>query len=132
MAPPFTAGQAFNRTREAFLATNLALANTHWTRLKGLLGLSADDFRNGTGLWILPCKGIHTLGMRFAIDVIYLDSARRVVDLRSAVKPWRFTAILPKATSVLELPCHMAAETKTQIGDTIEITLSKDCTQHPR
>jgi len=132
MAPSFKMGQAINRSRETFLATDLAVANTHWTRLRGLLGLGINDFSNGAGLWILPCKGVHTLGMRFAIDVIYLNADLRVVDLRSAVEPWRFTPILPKATSVLELPCHTAVETKTQIGDTIEITLSKDCTQHPR
>jgi uncharacterized membrane protein (UPF0127 family) len=122
-------GKAFNRTRQNYLATELAVANTHWTRLRGLLGLSSDDFRNGSGLWIVPCKGVHTLGMRFPIDVIYLDAAMKVVELRTAVKAWRVTPIRRQATSVLELPCHTAVETKTQIGDTIDVTLSKDCTQ---
>lgn len=119
-------GKAFNQTRETYLATDLALANTHWTRFRGLLGRAAHDFGNGSGLWITPCRGVHTLGMGFAIDVIYLDRTLKVVDVQSAVKPWRFTPIRLRAASVLELPCHTAAATKTEVGDTIVITLSKD------
>lgn len=122
-------GQAFNRTRETSLATALAVADTHWTRLRGLLGLSTDDFRNGSGLWILPCHGVHTLGMAFPIDVLYLDRSLTIIHIESALRPWRFGAIRRQAASVLELPCHMAAATKTQIGDRIEITLPTD---HPR
>ena len=122
-------GQAFNRTRQAHLATALSVANTHWARLRGLLGLGTNDFRNGSGLWIVPCHGVHTLGMGFPIDVVYLDRALTVVDIRPDVRPWRFTPVLRKATSVLELPCGITAETKTAVGDRIEITLSKDHSQ---
>jgi uncharacterized protein len=122
-------GQAFNRTRQAHLATALAVADTHWTRLRGLLGLGTHDFRNGSGLWIVPCHGVHTLGMGFPIDVLYLDRGLMVVSIQSEVRPWRFTPVLRQAASVLELPCGTAAKTKTAVGDTIEITLSKDCSQ---
>jgi uncharacterized membrane protein (UPF0127 family) len=124
-------GQAFNRTRQAHLATDLAVADTHWTRLRGLLGLATDDFRHGAGLWIVPCHGVHTLGMGFPIDVLYLDDGLRVVGIQEQVRPWRFTRVLPRAASVLELPCGTAAQTKTALGDTIEITLSKDCSPLP-
>jgi hypothetical protein len=118
--------QAFNRTRSAYLATALAVADTHWTRLRGLLGLDGDDFRNGSGLWIVPCHGVHTLGMKFAIDVVYLDDSMTVVHVQPGVRPWRFTPIRAKAASVLELPCSMIAETGTSVGDRIEITLAGD------
>jgi hypothetical protein len=124
-------GQAFNRTRQAHLATALSIANTHWARFRGLLGLGNHDFRNGSGLWIVPCHGIHTLGMGFPIDVLYLDRGLKVVGVRSNVRPWRFTPVLRRAASVLELPCGTAAGTNTAVGDTIEITLPKDCTQLP-
>jgi len=124
-------GQAFNRTRQAYLVTALAVADTHWTRLRGLLGLVSDDFREGSGLWIVPCHGVHTLGMRFAIDVVYLDHASTVIAVQSEIKPWRFTRIRGQAASVLELPCHTVAATKTAVGDTIVITLSKDSSQKP-
>jgi uncharacterized membrane protein (UPF0127 family) len=69
--------------------------------------------------------------MGFPIDVLYLDRGLKVVGVRSNVRPWRFTPVLRQAASVLELPCGTAAETNTALGDTIEITLSKDCTQLP-
>jgi len=116
--------QAFNRTRAVYLATALAVANTHWTRLRGLLGLDDDDFRNGSGLWIVPCHGVHTLGMKFPIDVVYLDNAMTVVHIQPGVRPWRFAAIRRRAASVLELPCSTIAETGTSVGDRIEITLA--------
>jgi uncharacterized membrane protein (UPF0127 family) len=113
--------QAFNQTRQTYLATALAVADTHWTRLRGLLGLASRDFGNGRGLWIKPCHGVHTLGMGFPIDVVYLDRSLTVVHVQSELKPWRFAPIRAQATSVLELPCRTAAETKTAIGDKIEI-----------
>ncbi len=121
-------GQAFNRTRQTPLATALAVADTHWSRLRGLLGTGNDDFRHGSGLWIVPCHGVHTLGMGFPIDVLYLDHELRVLRIQSHVRPWRLTPVLRHAASVLELPCGILAETNTAVGDTIEITLSKDCT----
>jgi uncharacterized membrane protein (UPF0127 family) len=115
-------GQAYNRTRQAFLATELAVADTHWTRLRGLLGRADDDFRNGSGLWIVPCHGVHTLGMGFPIDVVYLDDQMRVIHVQPELQPWRFAPVRRKATSVLELPTRTAAQTKTAVGDTIDIT----------
>jgi len=119
-------GQAFNQTRQAYLATALAVADTHWTRLRGLLGLAVGDFRNGNGLWIVPCHGVHTLGMGFPIDVVYLDREMKVVLVQSQLQPWRFAPVRAKATSVLELPCHTVAETGTVVGDRIEITIQKE------
>ena len=118
--------QAFNRTRQTCLATAVALADTHWTRLRGLVGLGADDFRNGFGLWIVPCHGVHTLGMGFPIDVVYLDDAMTVIHVQGDLRPWRFAPVRTQAASVLELPCRTAAETRTAVGDKIEITLEKD------
>jgi hypothetical protein len=119
-------GQAFNQTRQAYLATALAIADTHWTRLRGLLGIRSNDFRNGSGLWIVPCHGVHTLGMGFPIDVVYLDDAMTVIHIQGDLRPWRFAPMRTQAASVLELPCRKAAETKTAVGDKIQITLEKD------
>ena len=118
--------KAFNQTRQVFLATELALANTHWTRLCGLLGASPGDFRNGCGLWIVPCRGVHTLAMRFPIDVLYLDGTKTVVHIVHGLKPWRFAPVRMQAASVLELPSEKLAETGTTLGDKIEITLKED------
>jgi len=119
----FSQGRAFNQTRQAYLATALAVADTHWTRLRGLLGLRSSDFRNGSGLWIVPCHGVHTLGMGFPIDVIYLDRAMTVIHIQRDLQPWRFAPVRAQAATVLELPSSTAAETGTAVGDKIEITL---------
>jgi len=118
--------RALNRTRHTCLATSLAVADTHWTRLRGLIGLAPDDFRNGRGLWIVPCRGVHTLGMGFAIDVVYLDRSLHVIHIQTELRPWRFAPVRPQAASVLELPTRRVAESGTAVGDKIEITFEKD------
>ena len=117
-------GQAFNRTRQRHLATSLAVAETHWARLRGLLGLRADDFRNGCGLWIVPCHGVHTLGMGFPIAALYLDGTQTVIHIERELRPWRFAPVKLQAASVLELPCRAVVETETAIGDKIDITFN--------
>jgi uncharacterized membrane protein (UPF0127 family) len=116
-------GQAFNQTRQLYLATDLKVAQTHWSRLRGLLGVAASDFGNGRGLWIRPCRGVHTLAMRFPIDVIYLDRAGTVVHVEHNLQPWRFSPVRMQAASILELPSHTVARTGTALGDRIEIKM---------
>jgi uncharacterized protein len=122
-------GQAFNQTRGAYLATALAVADTHWTRFRGLLSLASHDFRNGDGLWIVPCHGVHTLGMGFAIDVVYLDQALTVIHMETQLSPWRIAPVRRHSLSVLELPCSTITATQTAVGDRIVITLAKDSNQ---
>jgi uncharacterized membrane protein (UPF0127 family) len=117
----FRPAHVLNQTRHISLATELALADSHWTRLRGLLGTSAGDFRNGRALWITPCRGVHTLAMAFALDVIYLDREHKVVYLEHDLHPWRFAPVRLQAASVLELPSQTIAQTQTAIGDKIEI-----------
>ncbi len=117
--------QAFNQTRQLYVATELAVADTHWSRLRGLLGVSADDFGNGCGLWIRPCRGVHTLAMRFPIDVVYLNRAGTVVHVEHNLQPWRFSPVRMQAASILELPSHTVARTGTALGDSIEIKIKE-------
>jgi len=117
-------GYVLNCTRRQYLATRLAIADGHWSRLRGLMGKAPGTFSSGDGLWILPCKGVHTLGMRFPIDVVYLSNDRTVVHLEQGLPPWRFAPIRLKASSVLELPEHTLRDTGTTIGDELEITTS--------
>lgn len=114
-------GQAYNATRQQYLATELRVADTHASRFVGLLSTSAHEFGAGKGLWIVPCHGVHTLGMRFPIDVIYLDSNSTVIHVQEAMQPWRIAPVRMSAASVLELPASTVAHTATQLGDTVEI-----------
>lgn len=123
MSLPGPTGYAFNRTRKAYLATRLSVAETHWSRFCGLMGAEAASFRAGQGLWILPSRGVHTLAMRFPIDVIYLDRQKIVLHLEEDLKPWRLAPVRMQAASVLELPGSTLRSTQTTIGDQIEIGL---------
>ncbi len=118
-------GYAFNRTRQTFLATEMRIANTHLTRLRGLIGTRAGAFGFGQGLWIVPCHGVHTWGMRFALDLVYLDANDVVVHLEENVKPWRFAPIRMDTATVVELPWHTVWNSGTKIGDQIEMHVEK-------
>ena len=121
MSKPGPSGYALNRTRRQFLATRLAVADTHWSRFCGLMGKPPGEFGDGHALWITPCRGVHTWGMRFPIDVAYLNTDHVIVHLETGLRPWRFAPIRLKATSVLELPEHTLKSTGTTIGDELEI-----------
>jgi uncharacterized membrane protein (UPF0127 family) len=125
MSAVHSQGFAFNRTRQAYLATRLRVAATHWLRLRGLMGANAATFCAGEGLWIVPSHGVHTLAMRFPIDVVYLDSDKIVVYARPNLKPWRVAPVNMKAASVLELPNHTLDSTGTAVGDRLEIELGE-------
>ena len=92
------------------LADRLRPAHTHWTRLRGLLG--TRTLAPGDGLWIKPSNQVHMLGMRYAIDVVFLNEECRVLRVVHALQPNRISPRVKGASSVLEL----AAGTSTQVG----------------
>ena len=118
-------GYAFNRTRTTYLATELMIARTHWSRFRGLMATDASRVRRGQGLWIVPCHGVHTLAMRFPIDAVYLDQERIVIHIEQGLKPWRMAAIRVLATSVLELPTGTVIDTRTELGDQVDILMER-------
>ena len=110
-----------NQSKGVVLASEMELAETSWTRMKGLLGRKSEEFQSGKGLWIVPSQGVHTIGMSFPIDVAYLDGERRVIRVYHSLAPYRIAAIKLKARSVIELPAGTLAETRTEPGDVLEI-----------
>ncbi len=111
----------YNKTRETFLATEAKVADGYLSRLVGLLGKTRRWARPGQGLWIVPSHGVHTIGMLFALDLVFLDREKRVVHIEEYVRPFRISRVSLKAQSVLELPPHTAFRTGTQVGDEVEI-----------
>ena len=112
----------YNRTRETFMATEAAVADGYFSRLVGLLGKTKRWARFGAGLWIVPSRGVHTIGMLFPIDLVFLNKGKEVVHIEEHVRPFRVSKISLKAVSVLELPPHTIYRTGTQIGDQLEIS----------
>ncbi len=110
---------AVNLTRGTTLATGARVAATAWTRLVGLL--RDKSLAEGDGLWIAPCNSIHSFGMRFVFDAVFLDKKNVVVHLYPEMKPSRISKIVFKAHSVLELPSGVIAASQTQLGDQFEM-----------
>jgi uncharacterized membrane protein (UPF0127 family) len=108
-----------NLTRHTLLASSAELADRGEKRRKGLLG--RERLLPGEGLWILPCEAVHTFGMRFPIDLVYLDRHHRIKKVRSNVPPWRLSACLA-AHSVLELASGTIRDTQTKPGDRLEFS----------
>ncbi|HET8565070.1 MAG TPA: DUF192 domain-containing protein [Solirubrobacterales bacterium] len=76
-----------------------------------LLGLARRDRSSaGTGLLIPRCSSVHTFGMRFELDLFFLDAAGRVIDVRRQVPPGR-VAWCRGASAVLEIPAEKGGET---------------------
>jgi uncharacterized protein len=108
-----------NLTRKSELATCAEVADDGAKRRKGLLG--RQGLAPGEGLWILPCEAIHTFGMQFPIDLVYLDRKMCVRKVKGQVRPWRLSACL-SAHSVLELASGTVRATQTRPGDVIQVS----------
>jgi len=109
--------QARNSTRGVVLADRLEWAGTSESRKRGLLGRS--QFDPGQGIYIAPTQWIHMIGMRFPIDVAFLDGNGRVLALHHGLKPNRFSRIVLRADGALELPAGTLAASGTMVGDTV-------------
>ncbi len=109
------------------LAGEVRRADTFVTRLVGLLG--RRHLPEGQGLWISPCKGIHTMGMRFPIDALFLDGDHRIVAARERVAPWRMTRFIKGAESVLELPAGSISRAGLAVGDRLSFSKAHNKTQ---
>ncbi len=101
------------RTDEA-LANRVEVAVTRRDRRKGLLGRSGLE--PASALIIAPCFSIHTMFMRFDIDVVFVDEDGRVVKVVRDMTPWRI-AVDPTAHAVVELPAGSLRDRQVNVGD---------------
>ena len=104
-------------SRSTVLGDSISVAGTSAERKTGLL--KHRGLEQGHGLWIVPCEGIHTFFMKFAIDVVYIDRKKLVRKVVRQLTPWRLSLCLP-AHSVIELPPGTIERTKTETGDQLE------------
>lgn len=111
--------KVYYRATGQLLAERVVLANTFFTRLRGLIG--RRRLAPAEALWLRPCNGVHTWWMHYAIDVIFLDRELRIVKLVENLRPFRLTAPHRAARSVLEMSAHTISRTRLQVGDKLEI-----------
>ena len=107
-----------NTTRGKVLAGRADIADTSATRRKGLL--KHTGLAPGEGLWIVPSEGVHTFGMKFTIDVIFLSRDRKVLKIRPNMVRGRIALSL-RSHSVVELPAGTIQATGTQPGDQLDL-----------
>ena len=100
------------------LATTVELALDSAARKRGLLG--RDGLAPGHALVIAPCNGVHTFGMRFAIDVIFAARDGRVVKIAHAV-PARRIAFALGAFAAIEMAAGEADRAGLRVGDRLTI-----------
>jgi uncharacterized protein len=108
-----------NLSREADLAERAMVADNFWRRLRGLLG--RDGLEQGEGLVIVPCTSVHMLGMRFPLDVLYLDRSGTVLRALSDLRPGQFGPLVWRSHMAVELPAGTIAATGTEAGDRVTL-----------
>ena len=107
-----------NLTKNTLLADRADIADTSATRNRGLL--KHTGLADGEGLWIVPCEGVHSFFMKFAIDVVFLNKKRQVTKVRPNMVKSRIALSL-RAHSTLELPVGMIQKSQTAVGDQMEL-----------
>lgn len=104
-----------NYSRTSILAYNAKAADTFIARLSGLM------FRKNFGkfdcLVLRPCNMIHTVGMRFPLDIVFISEDNLVLHAIENIKPCSMSPMIPSAAAVLELPAGTVTSTNTIIGD---------------
>jgi uncharacterized membrane protein (UPF0127 family) len=108
-----------NRSRGTYLGVNIKVADSFWTRLVGLY--AHRRLRFGDGVWLVQTNSIQTIGLRTAIDLVFLDARLRVVHTIEHVPPGRVIWRVPRAHSTLEVPPDVIHSSATEVGDQIEI-----------
>ncbi|MSQ10718.1 MAG: DUF192 domain-containing protein [Dehalococcoidia bacterium] len=102
------------RTGET-LATDLRTAHNFWQKFRGLM--ARPPLPEGGGLHITDCESIHSAFMRFSFDAAFLDKQGVVVHVIHAMRAWRASRFVWKASGVVELPAGVLLRTGTQVGD---------------
>ena len=99
------------------MGSRIRVADTFLTRIRGLL--FTERLGSGEGLWILPCNSIHSFGMGFTFDALFLGPDGKVVGRYDRFRRNRISRVFWNARGVLELPAGTIERTGTEVGDEI-------------
>jgi uncharacterized protein len=113
-----------NTTRNTVLGEQIEIADSSLSRMKGLLGRKGLD--PGTGLLIMPSQAVHTVGMSFPIDILFVNKHDRVLHVQPCLVPYRISGLHWRAQYVVELPVGAIAESRTSVGDQLFMDFGPD------
>ena len=105
------------------VATHAHMARSWWSRMRGLLG--RRTLPSGEALMIPRCRSIHTCGMQFPIDAVFVDRALRVVALRRGLRPWRIVPPVWKAWGVVEVAVGSLDRLHLTVGDQLTLVSAR-------
>ncbi len=97
------------------ISENVTVADRFLTRLKGWLG--KKSLETNEVLLIVPCSSVHTFGMKFKIDVVFLDESNLILHMIESMKPNRISSIVFRAKKVLELPEGQISRSQLRLSD---------------
>jgi uncharacterized membrane protein (UPF0127 family) len=99
------------------LGTRIGMADSWLARLRGML--ARPEPRMGEGLFLTPCSSVHMFGMRFPLDVVFLDGNGTVVAIYPSLAPGSRTRWHRNAAHALELRDGALARSGTALGDVL-------------
>jgi len=114
----------YNQTRERFLGVDVDAADFSRAILDDRL--PTLSITSGTGLWLLPFRGISPLGVRVPLDLVYLDLNSTVIEAVESFPISQVSPSCPPAASVLVLPARTINSTQTQAGDHLAICVPEE------
>lgn len=109
-----------NLTRGIVLGTRIMLADSWWSRFRGYLGRRVPQ--RGEGILLVPCNAVHTYGMAFELDVIFLGADGGVLHMIPEMGTWQRSPRVTGCRYVLEVPPGTIRQTGTSVGDSFTWT----------
>lgn len=111
--------QLINKSKNNLIVKNLFLANSFWSRMKGLMW--KKDLTEDEGLVLVPCNSVHSMFMRFPIDLLFLSREFKVIKIIERFKPWRATPIIRDCYQIVELKAGVVSKKGVSVKDELEI-----------
>ena len=107
-----------NLTKKVHIAKKPIYPSNLFSRGRGMIFRNFNDF---DAMVFNHCNSIHTMLMQIKIDVLFVDIENRVCDFRKELVPWKPFVRSAPAVAVIELPCGKIEQTKTEIGDILDL-----------